>query len=79
MTSYSSAFASFRGLTQHFISQSLPMLRRFVLDEWIKAPAYDAFLARHGHKLTDISLLNRSIQEASTIFEHCPALLHFEL
>ncbi|KAJ7859823.1 hypothetical protein B0H14DRAFT_3446455 [Mycena olivaceomarginata] len=57
----------------------LPMLRRFVLDEWIKAPAYDAFLVRHGHKLADISLSNWSIQEASTIFEHCPALLDFEL
>jgi hypothetical protein len=54
------------------------MLRHFVLDEWIKAPAYDAFLVRHGHKLTDISLSNRSVQEASTISEHRPALLHFD-
>ncbi|KAJ7343714.1 hypothetical protein DFH08DRAFT_1008689 [Mycena albidolilacea] len=60
-------------------NSSLPMLRRFVLDGSIKAPAYDAFLTRHRHKLTDISLSNRSIQKASTIFKHCPALLNLDL
>jgi hypothetical protein len=64
MTSYSSAFAAFHGLTQHFISQSLPMLRRFVPDEWIKAPAYDAFLVRHGHKLTDITVVGEPCEKS---------------